>query len=102
MEGWASSNVGTCDARLVGRAQSRVRAALRSSLGGAEPVELVDLSTHGCGFRSRADFVAGMRVRLTLPGLEAWSATVVWFGEGRGGLQFVRPLHPGVAARYAG
>jgi hypothetical protein len=45
-------------------------------------------------------FAVGTRVLLTLPGLEVWPATVVWFGDGRGGLKFDRPLHPAVAERF--
>jgi hypothetical protein len=64
-------------------------------------VELSDISTHGCGIASDSSLMPGARVLLDLPGLEIWSATVVWWHGGRGGLSFCRPMHPAVAARFA-
>lgn len=68
-----------------------------------EPIEIVDISTHGCGFQSRWPFPVGARVWLRLPGLERWMGTIVWFDEddGKGGVEFALPLHPGVAQRFA-
>ena len=66
-----------------------------------EPIEIVNISTHGCGFKSRWPFQAGSRVWLALPGLERWMAVVAWWDDGIGGLQFELPLHPAVAKRFA-
>lgn len=65
------------------------------------PIELKDISNHGCGFESHCMFDPGARVLLTLPGLEVWPATVTWWRDGRGGLSFNKPLHPAVAERFA-
>jgi hypothetical protein len=66
-----------------------------------ETIHIVDISPEGCGFRSRWPISIGARVRLGLPGLENWAATVAWFEDGKGGLRFERPLDPLVAARFA-
>lgn len=66
-----------------------------------EPIEIIDISTDGCGFQSRYPFDIGARVWLALPGLQRWMAIVIWWDEGKGGLQFDQPLHPAVAQRFA-
>lgn len=86
--------------RSAERHPAEARATARQFKGTTEPVELTDISTHGCGFSSRWPFVVGARLWLALPGLEPWSATVVWYGDGRGGLAFARPLHICVVERY--
>jgi hypothetical protein len=78
-----------------------MRASARQFKGATEEIRIVNISTDGCGFESRWPFVEGTLVWLALPGLESWAATVIWFREGKGGLQYSRPLHPAVAARYA-
>ena len=92
---------GPRERRVAERLQARTRGVLRHFKRGAEFVDLVDISTHGCGFASRWPFEAGARVFLGLPGIEPWMATVAWYEEGQGGLQFDRPLHAAVAERYA-
>lgn|GEM_PF-1651204 len=66
-----------------------------------EPIEIINISTHGCGFTSRWPFPVGARVWLALPGLQRWMAIVAWWDEGKGGLQFDQPLHEMVAQRFA-
>ena len=66
-----------------------------------EPIAVINISTHGCGFRARWSMPVGMRVWLQLPGLEKWAAKVVWSDDGKGGLAFAQPLHPAVAVRFA-
>ena len=44
---------------------------------------------------------AAKESRVKLPGLESWPARIAWAEEGRGGLQFDRPLHDAVVERYA-
>jgi hypothetical protein len=83
------------------RLPSAIRGVLRHFKRGAEFVELVDLSTDGCGFTSRWPFEIGARVFLGLPGLETWPGTIVWHKERHGGVRFDRPLHPAVAERFA-
>ena len=87
------------------RAATRLPAAtpgvLRHFRRGAEFIDLVDISTHGCGFTSRWPFEAGARVFLGLPGFEPRLATVAWHDRGKGGLRFDRPLRPAAAERFA-
>ena len=78
-----------------------IRGVLRHFRRGAEFIELVDISTDGCGFTSRWPFEIGARVFLGLPGLEPWPGTIVWHEEGQGGVRFDRPLHAAVAKRFA-
>lgn len=89
------------DRRKAQRFPSMIRGVLRHFKRGAEFIELVDISTDGCGFTSRWPFGVGERVFLGLPGLEPWVGIVVWYEEGQGGVQFERPLHPAVAQRFA-
>ncbi|MBV8686565.1 MAG: PilZ domain-containing protein [Alphaproteobacteria bacterium] len=63
-------------------------------------ITVVDLSTHGCGIELTSHVEAGARVWLKLPGLESWSARIVWEQDGRAGLAFDRSLHPSVVERY--
>lgn len=87
--------------RSAPRRRANQMAALRQKKLQPEMIQLVDISPSGCGFRSRWPFVNGTRVWLSLPGLETWPATIAWYEDGRGGLQFESPLHPLVAERYA-
>jgi hypothetical protein len=87
--------------RRARRFPSMIRGVLRHFKRGAEFIELVDISTDGCSFASRWPFEVGGRVFLGLPGLEPWMGTIVWYEEGQGGIRFDRPLHPGVAQRFA-
>jgi hypothetical protein len=78
-----------------------IRGVLRHFRRGAEFIDLIDISTEGCGFASRLPFELGARVLLGLPGLDPWPGTVVWYEEGQGGVRFDRPLDPAVAQRFA-
>ena len=99
------------DARLERPARDDLRRHLRSPvhLGAGlrtperptSPVTVTDLSTHGCGIELSSHLTAGSRVWIKLPGLESWDARVVWEQDGRAGLEFARPLHPSVVARYS-
>lgn len=77
------------------------RAMLRRRAVPDEPIVIYDISPLGCRFESRWQLPVGERVRLQLPNLEPWTATVVWTNESEGGLQFDRPLHVAVAERFA-
>jgi hypothetical protein len=87
--------------RAAERKPAAVRATAREFKGAAVAIDLLDISTDGCGFAARWPFSIGARLWLGLPGLEPWAATVVWYDDGRGGLRFARPLHPCVVERYA-
>ena len=95
-------DAGFSDERRGGRRhRSNMMAVLRQQKRPNEAIHIVDVSSEGCGFRSRLPMPVGARVWLGLPGLETWAATVVWFEDGKGGMRFERPLHPLVAARFA-
>jgi hypothetical protein len=87
--------------RSAQRRRANHLAALRQRKTPPEMIQVVDISTLGCGFRSRWPFTIGTRVWLSLPGLETWPATIAWYEDGRGGLSFENPLHSAVAERYA-
>jgi len=87
--------------RSAPRRRANQFAALRHKKAPPEMIQVVDISTIGCGFRSRWPFTIGTRVWLSLPGLETWPATIAWYEDGRGGLSFENALHPAVAERYA-
>ncbi len=89
------------DQRRTIRHRSNELARVRQLKQPPEMIRVTDISTHGCGFRTRCWLPAGTRLLLNLPGLEVWLATVAWFEDGRGGLRFDHPLHPAVAARFA-
>ena len=93
--------VATHDHRGTPRRRTNLMASLRQRKAAPEMIQVLDISPLGCGFRSRWPFAAGTRVWLALPGLETWPATIVWYEDGKGGLQFENPLHPLVAERYA-
>jgi hypothetical protein len=87
--------------RASDRLQSATKASAREFKGATVTIDITDISTDGCGFETRWPFAIGARLWLALPGLEPWAATVIWCGQGRGGAQFARPLHPCVVDRYA-
>ena len=89
------------DARSAERFSVAADATLRPFRKDAERIRIVDMSVKGCGFESRWPFQDEMMVLLYLPGLEPWAAIVKWWRDGRGGIEFVRPLHPAVADRFA-
>lgn len=89
------------ESRGTPRRRTNQMASLRQRKAQPEMIQVVDISPAGCGFRSRWPFLAGTRVWLSLPGLETWPATIAWYEDGKGGLEFDKPLHPLVAQRYA-
>ena len=94
-------NAGNHENRGTPRRRANLMASLRQRKAAPEMIQVLDISPVGCGFRSRWPFMAGTRVWLALPGLETWPATIVWYGDGKGGLKFENPLHPLVAERFA-
>lgn len=69
---------------------------MRESGASGTTVEIYDLSPNG--FRTEWPYrlAVGVRVWLTLPGLEAQAATVRWTEGFTVGCQFVHPLHRSV------
>jgi len=92
---------GSAEQRGRRRDRTDLWAIMRQQQEPNEAIRIVDLSTHGCGFRSRRTLPAGRRVWLTLPGIETWAATVAWYDGGKGGLRFERPLDAATAIRLA-
>lgn len=89
------------EGRSTLRRRANLMASLRQRKLPQEMIQVMDISPVGCGFRSRWPFTVGTRVWLALPGLETWPATIVWYENDKGGLQFEKALHPSVADRYA-
>ncbi|MDB5694069.1 MAG: PilZ protein [Alphaproteobacteria bacterium] len=89
------------DRRQFVRRPVNIGAGLAGNDRPASSIILFDLSTHGCGFEATSHLETGARVWLKLPGLESWPAQIAWAEDGRGGLQFDRPLHISVVERYA-
>jgi PilZ domain-containing protein len=87
--------------RAEGRYRANLLAIMRRQKQPNEAIQIVDLSSEGCGFRSRRPVPVGARLWLALPGLETWPARVAWFRDGEGGLSFDRPLEPLAALRLA-
>jgi PilZ domain len=102
MRAFAEAESGASYARRGARRHRAAEKGLLSQIKlPPEPIAIINISTHGCGFESRWPFQAGTRVWLQLPGLEKWLAKVAWWDDGRGGLEFDQPLHPAVAERFA-
>jgi hypothetical protein len=69
----------------------------RARSGGHVDLAVLDISAGGCmvdqqGLSARQ----GERVLLTLPGLAAQPASVVWIEEGKAGIAFEHPLYDAV------
>jgi hypothetical protein len=89
------------DRRRIARWRTTARAMIKRPCLRPLAVELYDISSDGCGFFSDCAFAPGTRLLIDLPGLEIWSATVIWCERGRVGARFSRPMHPVVAERFA-
>ena len=74
-------------------------AALRRSGFNKVPVTLLDLSTDGFRIETFGGITVGAPVWITLPGLAAMEARVVWARWDQVGCRFSNPLHPSVLDR---
>jgi PilZ domain len=83
--------------RRAERFQTDISAGVRERGRSGMPIEVVDLSTHGCRIEFEGALIVGAHAWLTLPSLESRHARVAWMVEGEAGLDFVEPLHPIVA-----
>ena len=77
-----------------------VRAKVRAKTGGSIDLQVLDISAGGCmvdfhGSAARR----GERVLVTLPGLSALPAELVWAEDGRAGIAYEAPLHETVLRR---
>ena len=91
-------------ARLMNRSDENVvRVKVRAKTGGSIDLQVFDVSAGGCmvdfhGSAARP----GERVLVTLPGLSALPAELVWVEDGRAGIAFEAPLHETVLDRLKG
>jgi len=77
-----------------------MKVTCRSRSGSKVQYEVLDLTPGGCLIDARAyKPKEGETVSVWLEGLEALSATVVWFEDGKAGLAFEQLLHEAVFAR---
>lgn len=82
---------------------SVVLAKVRAKTGGSVDLQVLDVSAGGCmvdfhGSAARP----GERVLVTMPGLSALPAELVWAEDGRAGIAFEAPLHETVLSRLEG
>lgn len=90
------------DRRNSPRSETRQKVRLRDAFQLVPGVVLIDLSVTGCqlalkGARLELDQIVVVRPN----GLEGLSGVVRWLEEDRAGIEFDRPLHPGVVAHIA-
>ena len=79
-----------------------LRVKCRSRRGMSADLVVRDLSIGGVMVEAQGWSVEpGDRVLLTLPGLSAQPAELVWIEEGRAGLAFEQPLHETVFDKFA-
>lgn len=94
--------------RAAERIHLRLKAGLRKQGESRFDAQIADLSTVGFKVESHYAMPAGTQVFLTLPGLTAIPARVVWSRDNALGCRFETPIHPAVfervvaAARAAG
>ena len=81
----------------VGDIAGKLLATIRFSTGGAQELEVLDLSHGGCMIdRRRAMAEPGSRVLVKLPGLAYQPGEVVWVEDAHAGIAFEQPLHEAV------
>lgn len=84
--------------RWTARAAVNSPAALRERQRTRFEVEVLNLSTRGCGVRSARRLKVGGHAWIMLPTLESRYARIAWSAGGLCGLDFEERLHPAVAA----
>jgi hypothetical protein len=82
--------------RVASRVSVSADVQLRSPGKGSQTVHLRDLAADGCSIQAVNLVQLGEVFWIKLPGLDALECTVCWETEFVAGLEFVRPLHPGV------
>ena len=82
---------------------TELRVKCRSRRGMSADLVVRDLSIGGAMVEARGWSVEqGDRVLVTLPGLSAQPAELVWIEDGKAGLAFEQPLHETVFDKFAG
>lgn len=73
----------------------------RSRRGMSADLEVLDLSIGGAMVEARGwGSEIGDRVLVTLPGLSAQPAELIWLEDGRAGLAFEQPLHETIFDKF--
>lgn len=81
--------------------KSELRIKCRSRRGLSADLEVLDLSIGGAMVEARGwAATPGERMLVTLPGLSAQPAELVWLEDGRAGIAFELPLHESVFDRF--
>ena len=81
--------------------RQELRIKVRSRRGMSADLEVLDISIGGAMVEARGwTAEPGDRVLVTLPGLSAQPAELVWIEDGRGGIAFEQPLHETVFERF--
>ena len=95
--GWMETGEPVANMSIRERVAERVRVALtagfRESFTRKVLVNVFDLSTHGFRIETYLGVHEGETVWLTLPGIEAQEAKIVWIRGDYVGCKFVKPLH---------
>lgn len=88
---------------LPGDQKQVLRIKCRSRRGMSAELQVLDLSLGGAMVEAHGwTGETGDRVLVTLPGLSAQPAELVWREDGRAGIAFEQPLHETVFDRFAG
>lgn len=93
---WLQPTLGG-DRRWSAREVVNVPAGLRQRGRIRFDVEVLNLSTFGCGVKSSRPARVGDHSWIMLPTLESWDARLAWSRGNICGLDFTQPLHPAVA-----
>ena len=93
-------NTGIVEKRRAPRAPLGIDASMRERGRTAMDVKVLTFSSFGCQVSGYLPTTDDGQAWLKLPGLESQCVTVVWNSGTSLGLEFERPLHPSVAARY--
>jgi hypothetical protein len=90
------------DRRRYMRQSVQIGGSLGDNSRASVPITVTDLSTSGCGIETTTHLEQDSRVWVKLPGLASVPCRVVWFQDGRAGLNFDNPMHPAVVDHICG
>lgn len=82
------------DLRTAQRRAVNFRAFVRETGAKVLPVDVTDLSTDGCRFRSVEAFETATIVWLKIDGVTARQARIIWRAADGYGCEFVSPMQP--------
>lgn len=93
-------NSGTVEKRRAPRAPLGIDASMRERGRTAYDVKVLTFSAFGCQITGFLPTTGDGQAWLKLPGLESQAVTIIWNNGQHIGVEFERPMHPSVAARY--